>query len=621
VKGTFDRLERAVRTPSVEANEALGRALDGFKVFALACAHVAGERLTLRSGFVCPARLAIPGTRYTIEGAGGLELRGISATQVFLAQPGAPGGGEALALQPDPAAPPDSLRVRTCPVLTWNESEIRVQPAAFRTVDGEPVPYLQDWDAEDQGAYLSVLAEALAIVERFSPDAAQLAGWLELVAFNRLEVANVGNTSSSELPGAICLLETHDALELAETLVHELHHLRLFALEIEGPLFADEEQNAGTDFRYYSPWRIEPRPMKGVFHAFCVFTLVAHHWLSVIEGSDASEGEAVSRARERLSCVGLQLPMAYDTVCSHARLSPIGQRLFAVTTRRYEEALARIPFAESEGGEAERSVQAHADQFDSARVLVRLRPRYSFSVRSEPRAMGEGRSSRSPRISCLCVTRGRVARLDRAVRCFHDQTHPNRELVLLYEDDDHETAAYAEAAARSTPEIVSVGVARDPGAPLGVLRNLAVSRSDGEYVCQWDDDDWYHPERLADQWQALSGAPEASACVLSRWTVFDEARGRAYLSPYRQWEGSLLCRRESLPAYPGLGIGEDTPVVEALLRGGGLVALEQPELYVYVAHGDNTFPKSHFASFFDETLYLGAEVSAELAEALAKGAA
>ena len=41
-----------------------------------------------------------------------------------------------------------------------------------------------------------------------------------------------------------------------------------------------------------------------------------------------------------------------------------------------------------------------------------------------------------PLISCLCVTRARVALLNRAVRCFLDQSYPHIELVILFESDD-----------------------------------------------------------------------------------------------------------------------------------------------------------------------------------------
>ncbi|KAB2835022.1 MAG: hypothetical protein F9K51_00895, partial [Candidatus Dadabacteria bacterium] len=54
----------------------------------------------------------------------------------------------------------------------------------------------------------------------------------------------------------------------------------------------------------------------------------------------------------------------------------------------------------------------------------------------------ESLTSSSPLISCLCITRGRTKLLGRAVQSFRDQTYPNKELVLLYESGDAETAEY-----------------------------------------------------------------------------------------------------------------------------------------------------------------------------------
>ena len=49
-----------------------------------------------------------------------------------------------------------------------------------------------------------------------------------------------------------------------------------------------------------------------------------------------------------------------------------------------------------------------------------------------------------------------------------------------------------------------------------------------------------------------------------------------------------------MPAYPHLRRGEDTPVVEQIVREGRVVLLDLPELYIYVFHGSNTFESSHW---------------------------
>jgi glycosyltransferase involved in cell wall biosynthesis len=193
-------------------------------------------------------------------------------------------------------------------------------------------------------------------------------------------------------------------------------------------------------------------------------------------------------------------------------------------------------------------------------------------------------------VSCLTVTRQRVEQLARAVDCFRKQTVASRELVVVYDADDREGARYVDGL--EDPQIRGVEVAKRPR--LGWLRNVAVANAKGVFVAQWDDDDWSSPDRLQAQLSATrrSGKP---ACVLSRWTVFDAATRRAYLSYDRAWEGSLLARRDALPSYDGsLSRGEDTPVVNELVARDDLVLLKRPDLYVYVFHGKNTWTAHHF---------------------------
>jgi len=301
-------------------------------------------------------------------------------------------------------------------------------------------------------------------------------------------------------------------------------------------------------------------------------------------------------------------------VRDRASFSPLGRELFAETERRLDEALARIAAAGIvPDTETARRVREHAERYDTREALARLAPSLRLEA-STPARRIEG----AGRVSCLCVTRGRVDRLRGVLRCFRDQTWPDRELVLVYEEDDLETARFVRDEASDFPGIVAVCV---PGAsclPLGALRNLSVARATGDWVCQWDDDDWHHPDRITAQLESLEGRPGAEASVLSRWIVFDEARGRAHLAPHRAWEGSLLCRRSTLPAYPERARGEDTPVIGALERRGQLVLLERPELYVYVLHGRNSWPRSHFSSYAHAAFDLGDARSAEIVERLAE---
>jgi hypothetical protein len=196
-----------------------------------------------------------------------------------------------------------------------------------------------------------------------------------------------------------------------------------------------------------------------------------------------------------------------------------------------------------------------------------------------------------PLVSCLCVTRNRVSFLARSIKCFNEQTYDDRELVVVYESDDIETMRYLKSQGNAT--LKTIEVAADPKKTLGELRNISIESCAGDYICQWDDDDWYRQDRLAVQMEALLDS-DKPACVLSRWLCIDVENKMAFMGRKRAWEGSLLCEKAQMISYPNKARGEDTCVVEAMLSKQQLVLLDRPEIYVYTFHGDNTWSRAHW---------------------------
>lgn len=205
-------------------------------------------------------------------------------------------------------------------------------------------------------------------------------------------------------------------------------------------------------------------------------------------------------------------------------------------------------------------------------------------------ADAEASSGALPLVSCLMVSRGRVAMALVAVECFLRQTYPERELVLV--DDDPDDGLERALAGLDCSRIRHVRLP-DQGLPLGALRNISLEQARGDYVCQWDDDDLHDPARLEMQLRALRQS-DGQACVLVRWLAWWPRQQRLALSNTRHWEGSLLCERSLMPRYPELRRGEDTAVMQRLLESVRVVRLDLPRLYVYVAHGANTFAADHF---------------------------
>src|SRR6185503_6214400 len=196
-----------------------------------------------------------------------------------------------------------------------------------------------------------------------------------------------------------------------------------------------------------------------------------------------------------------------------------------------------------------------------------------------------------PLISCLCVTRKRIKSLKRAVDCFVHQTYPNKELLILFEDDDPETKEFS--LTLNNQHIRCIEVAANPKLTLGELRNISIKESKGEYFCQWDDDDWYHCERLSFQMNILE-ISKKKASALAYWLMYDTVKKEAYFSFPTAWAGSLLCKKEitnDAILYPSLSKGEDLHLLLALIQKNYLIPLIAPSLYIYTNSGNNTWER------------------------------
>lgn len=191
----------------------------------------------------------------------------------------------------------------------------------------------------------------------------------------------------------------------------------------------------------------------------------------------------------------------------------------------------------------------------------------------------------NPLISCICVTRSELAL---PFHCFSNQTYDNLELVFVHNREEWD----------DTFELDGVRYIYSPledKLTLGELYNLGVESAQGEYCIIWDSDDWYHPERVERQYEEAQRYRNKSI-VLSHWHILDRVEGKAYLSSERTWEGSLLAPKKLLQKhpYPKGSVGVDSRVIEAFNKcEGGIGAINQPDLYVYSLHADNTCGSEH----------------------------
>jgi len=197
-------------------------------------------------------------------------------------------------------------------------------------------------------------------------------------------------------------------------------------------------------------------------------------------------------------------------------------------------------------------------------------------------------------VSCLMVTRGKLFPSRYAVECFQRQSYPHRELIVVLDDPDSPLISHLETLNDDRIRLILLPCEKKS---LGELRNISISHARGEYICQWDDDDLYDPDRIGVQLSALL-ASKAAACFLGRWTLWWPEHRKLALSGARLWEGSMLAYKAVIPDYPRIPRGEDTEMVAVLRERERLLSLDAPDLYIHIRHGNNTFDEQHFFQIF-----------------------
>ncbi|MBB5637825.1 glycosyltransferase involved in cell wall biosynthesis [Pedobacter cryoconitis] len=217
-----------------------------------------------------------------------------------------------------------------------------------------------------------------------------------------------------------------------------------------------------------------------------------------------------------------------------------------------------------------------------------------------------------PLISCICITNNRPQLLKRAVACFESQNYPNKELVVSYPKKDVFSPKIIRDALQNE-ELKILQIEREDEQSLGNARNTAINKCFGDYICIWDDDDWYHPSRISYQFNSMQiSGQRYQASVLSRILLYDSTTKEAYYSFSYTWDGTILCRKEILlqNQYADTNKGEDSHVITFLSGRKLLYEIDTaPFLYIYIYHGENTWNYAHFENFINKSQVLDKEAN------------
>jgi glycosyltransferase involved in cell wall biosynthesis len=201
-----------------------------------------------------------------------------------------------------------------------------------------------------------------------------------------------------------------------------------------------------------------------------------------------------------------------------------------------------------------------------------------------------------PLVSCICLTHNSVDLLQRALRCFQKQTYGSKELIVAFTDDNKSAAGLINRLGDAS--VRPLVYSSETNMTLGEKRNAAIQHASGQYICNWDDDDWHHIERIEIQAKALFET-ENKASILSQLILYDGVSGDSYISATRWgWEQTLFCEKSLFDnpdwKYQHADRGEDSPLIYKLKQSNLLVSIPRPDLYVYVYHSRNVFHREHW---------------------------
>ncbi|MFI0236015.1 HEXXH motif domain-containing protein [Streptomyces sp. NPDC016845] len=195
------------------------------------------------------------------------------------------------------------------------------------TAEGRPPGRLPADEAERWTELLHEAAPLLAAADAQSAtDVGVLLRSLEPV--ERKGVERLPSATSGDGAGRLASARPPDAEQLAAVLAHEIQHTKLSMLMHLYQLYEPDD-----DTLFYTPWRDEPRPLRGLLQGVYAFTAVTRFWrgraLSPVD-DHATAGFEYALWRRQL----LRVLRDFET---HKGLTELGRRL----VRRLGESVAQ----------------------------------------------------------------------------------------------------------------------------------------------------------------------------------------------------------------------------------------------------------------------------------------
>lgn len=165
------------------------------------------------------------------------------------------------------------------------------------------------------GSWDTPLLEAWRLLESCHPSiAAETAAGVNMVVPRMPPPSGIVSTSSPQAFGAVGMSIPPDPVTGAETLTHEVQHLKLGAVQHIVALTLSDDGS-----RYYAPWRDDPRPLGGLLQGTYAYLGVTGFWRRQREFPAGQRRADTEYARWREASV-----LGAETVRSSGRLTSAG---------------------------------------------------------------------------------------------------------------------------------------------------------------------------------------------------------------------------------------------------------------------------------------------------------
>jgi hypothetical protein len=308
---------------STSTSQALIQHLDAFRIFELGSSIANGSDIHWDKPLKLSLPCALPCTGWTIRGLERVEIIAYADGCLQLQVEGERYETPLVSGRVGAA----SLSVLACTVSSYNGAELRIQPEVMAGLGfREARPALETTD-EYRTKTARIIDQALQRIATYAPDSFRLLAEETHVIAAKAPGNEHSNSTFSSLPGAMVLSVVPHTFEMADRIIHEVHHDRLFCIEEFNALLVDGTEDSPNIERYYSPWRDDLRPVRGILHGVYVFIAVGRFWMNILkEGTAAAED--LEYAAERLRRAIGQLHIAIDVLTESANFTPFGKGVF-----------------------------------------------------------------------------------------------------------------------------------------------------------------------------------------------------------------------------------------------------------------------------------------------------